>query len=341
MISNYAQTLVKNKLNLIITFVFFCFLFTIQCQNISKREKEYLDIRKEIERNPANALKFVQKFHNKVQLKKDNRNIGLAVMLYGQYYFYTSEIQKADSCFARAYIFFEKIVDQKQMAKAKVASANVLYVNGKYKESIDVFLNSIELFRKAHDTLNMANLYNNVGSVFLQLKHYEKAKIYYEKAAFMYKHTTDLNGQSLVLRKLAKIYFEDDQFEKAIKFNLEAKAICVKDNDSLGIGNCYVNLGTIDFEWKKDYGSALQKFILAEQIFKNIGAECEAPFATHYIGLIYFNTKKYTLAKEFLLKSLHQLKKCEYYYKLPDTYKTLAYTEKELGNYEKAFDYMT
>ncbi len=135
----------------------------------------------------------------------------------------------------------------------------VLDIQGKYKESLALNLQSIALAQQTKQPLRIATVYNNAAKDYYYLGDYNHCTDYFLKAAEILeqenapKNQKDLAG---VYANLAGIFSEIKQDQKAYLFGLKAIQLCRTLNDNRTLTRSLVNTGNTLFNLKK-YDSAI------------------------------------------------------------------------------------
>ena len=167
------------------------------------------------------ALKFDEKINNKDGVGSDLNLIGL---IYNQ----QEKLDEALSYFIKARDKFIEIKDEHGIAMV-VGNMGMVYRNkNEFELSLKCYFNSLEFYKKEkneQNEINIANLENNIGNIYKDIKKYDKALEYFFKAKVgksKYKMYTSLVA---TLSNIADIYVERKQFNEALEIYNEALAM--------------------------------------------------------------------------------------------------------------------
>jgi CHAT domain-containing protein len=89
----------------------------------------------------------------------------------------------------------------------------------------------------------IAQCYTNIGVIYYDLKEYQKAVEYQEKALPLKRENQDTHGEASCYLNLGNAHFSLGHTKEAIRYQKLALELFKKINDKEGITNCYANLG--------------------------------------------------------------------------------------------------
>lgn len=128
-----------------------------------------------------------------------------------------------------------------------------------------------KMFEKSADNESNYNTksdsYNLAGYVYFQLRNYEKALFYFEKALIIDKQIGNMEKIVNDINSLGAIYYKTDKIDKAIEIFQEVMLMAEKnqlDDDIASINN---NLGNIYFE-KGEFEKAIEYYLESLQIIE-------------------------------------------------------------------------
>lgn len=131
-----------------------------------------------------------------------------------------------------------------QYALALNNKANIYLQTGKYNEAIEVFLESINFYRKVNKLNELPMVYNNIGLAYQQSGNYDKAIEYLfeaERQADKYKK----KDKSSINLNLAHLFLEEKDTANYITYLNKAIVSSIYYNDLSNLGYAYLNAGTI------------------------------------------------------------------------------------------------
>jgi len=131
-----------------------------------------------------------------------------------------------------------------QYALALNNKANIFLQTGKYNEAIEVFLESINFYRKVNKLKELPMVYNNIGLAYQQSGNYDKAIEYLfeaERQADKYKK----KDKSSINLNLAQLFLEEKDTANYILYINKAIVSSIYYNDLSNLGYAYLNAGTI------------------------------------------------------------------------------------------------
>jgi len=131
-----------------------------------------------------------------------------------------------------------------QYALALNNKANIYLQTGKYNEAIEVFLESINFYRKVNKLKELPMVYNNIGLAYQQSGNYDKAIEYLfeaERQADKYKK----KDKSSINLNLAQLFMEEKDTVNYILYIKKAIVSSIYYNDLTNLGYAYLNAGTI------------------------------------------------------------------------------------------------
>ncbi|HEY1039028.1 MAG TPA: tetratricopeptide repeat-containing sensor histidine kinase [Bacteroidia bacterium] len=173
-------------------------------------------------------------------------NKGIASDLQGKY-------PSALGFFFSGLKIYEKTNDKAGIAKT---NSNIAVIYGKqnnFDESEKYTLIAIKLFLELKGMEKQtANCYNNLGSVNLLRKQYEKAIQYFDKASAIFEKINYLYGRGKCVNNIGTIYKFQGKYEEAEKYYKEAYAIqnAIGDKGGLaitldGLSSVYLRTGQL------------------------------------------------------------------------------------------------
>ena len=230
---------------------------------------------------------------NDLELANNLTKIGLFISSY----LYDRQIAK---------LFYEKVLslsdsDEVVGFKAKVYNNLAqVYYNEDRKKSVDCLMKAAEMSAKysGKDSVETAQIYRNVGAFYGEMdngKVWEKwkSKEYYLKAIKIFEkhYGSEHYDIAVAYHGLARMYFNDKSYKKALKYNLLAlepmkKAVGV---DSKQVAAIYELMGMI-YMYEHDFKLTVEYWVKAVEIFENIYVGEHDTITSLYELIIRFST---------------------------------------------------
>ena len=199
-------------------------------------------------------------------------------------------------------------VAQSQLSIATCNSQKgvVLSKEGKYKEAVSSYLESIEGWKASDDPEKndaIANLYGNISTVYYDLKEPEKA-LEYDKAAISYR----LLEKNDEMSAMTYLYVSDDfllllQPDSAAYYVQLAKPLVEGVNKPKLKYNFYNRIAKI-YKSKKEYSQAILNYSKAVEQAKKTNNAFLICTVNRAIAECYYETADYAAARNYLLTAL-------------------------------------
>lgn len=189
-------------------------------------------------------------------------------------------------------------------AKAHRNMGNAFMYSNRYDSAYVHFNKAFQVLDT--EGLDKSAIYSSIGALHKRKGEYEKAlEVYFEGIAYN-EETGDEYGKFIKLLNAANVYFELEEIDKSIDFQLQAIAIS-ETTDNINItyakGTILNNIGG-NYTFKMDFNKALE--YLEQSLAFNIKSENKKELARTYnnIGVVYENLNQLQKAITFLKKSL-------------------------------------
>lgn len=172
--------------------------------------------------------------------------------------------------YQNAIIFFNEALKVSNSLNYKVGAATSLNSLGFNSEKQGDYLKALELETKSLNYLDpkknrieVANVYENIGSIYEDLLQFEKASLYFNKAYSIFRKTKT-KEEANILNNIGDIHRKNDNFDYAIQMTIQSLELAtkLKDNHLQESGN--KDLAKI-YALKGDYKKAYEFRIEAEK----------------------------------------------------------------------------
>lgn len=170
-----------------------------------------------------------------------------------------------------ALMLSKEINNINEEGKAMKILGGIYFFQGKYKEAMYFYIESLNIYIKTGNNKEKAGAYNNIGNIYYYQGNYDKCIEYYKLAVEIYRQENDMRGIAQTLYNIANIYQDSkENFEEAKKYMEQSLEIFEKVNNKKGIAYALNGLGNIydilnkNSESIKYYEKALELFRLIE-----------------------------------------------------------------------------
>ncbi|WP_232735102.1 tetratricopeptide repeat protein [Olleya sp. Bg11-27] len=292
----------------------------------------------EINTNPEKAQKAVKKWlelsikQNDV-IKEAQAHYALANIgnITGNYKQTIKEAPKAIS-----------ILKAQHMEMGLPASYNVLalgYKNlGQYPEAMDSFLLCLSYAEKTDDKQQQANAYQNISTLYILQKNYEKAANNLDRAAQIYRALGDDNGVLVTLFNFANILKEQGRYKEAYKHYKTVLDYRIKEGNKASIAYVKINLSQLLVE-EGNYEEAIPQLNETLSLLEELKFTSDMAIVLNDLGLCHSKLGHTGQAIAYFERSLKIGKSKSLPQYNSQFYKNLSHLYKDIGNYKQALYY--
>jgi signal transduction histidine kinase len=212
---------------------------------------------------------------------------------------------------------------------------------GSYYKALENFFASLSFFESlAGSNPNKANVYNNIGLLYSELKEYEKSIGYFRKAGSLYKKNEDLLGQGAVLTNMAVHYSLTGNLAKAIE--LIDSSISVKETtrDYYGLAIAYNEKASIQI--KQDQNEpAYQSILQALSYSKTVDDPSTQAASYHLLQKIFRLQGSFSKAIRYNQMALEIAKEIKDGKLITENYLNMSEIYKDMGDFRKSYEFYT
>jgi len=229
--------------------------------------------------------------------------------------------------------------DSINMARIYNLLGTVRLQSGHLDESLKLLKQAENIFLKANDPEALAVVYMNLGSVHSTRNKFSDAVNYYNKSRKLYIQLGDKNGEIACLSNLVMIYIQFRQYKIAYKYQQE---VCdfYKNSDFIpGILTAYTNLGVVHF-YLENYDSALVYFQDVLDMSKDTGNKYVYSNVLNNIAETHLKLGNLEEAREKAQRSYFLCTEGKDIYGQASALKNLGMISLREGDTEKALDYL-
>ncbi|WP_299524927.1 tetratricopeptide repeat protein [Winogradskyella sp.] len=227
-------------------------------------------------------------------------------------------------------------LDKSKIAKAELDLGNFFNQLKLYSEATKHYQAFLEIHK--YEDMVLVNVQNVLAKINLNLNKYEDAK---QHALTSQKAASQINyfrGKAVSNTLLGNVAEKQGDYENALQYQNLSLSIFKTLNDSTGLARTNESIGSI-YEDLEQYDLAHNYFMVASQYALNSDSDLQINI-TNNLGDIYRKTKRYNEAIEQTQKALLMAKENNNQTQQVSALKDLSKTYAELGDFEKAFDYL-
>ncbi len=182
----------------------------------------------------------------------------------------TGEYAKATDDFAAGLAVASTIGDSGEIAYAHHSIGTVLLYRENYPDSLGHLGKALEMRERQGDIKGASRTLNNLGMVYSELGHFDRALESYERSLDMMRKTGDKNNQGNLAVNMGMTYSDIGDLDKALKCTLEGYSVAKRVGDKSGCGTALNNLGNIYFDLGQT-DKSMENYLLALSLRKEIG----------------------------------------------------------------------
>ncbi len=251
-----------------------------------------------------NSIKNIQEAINLYETENYVKGLIESYLGLGQTWKELGDYPKSMDNYLLALKASEKVKDENNTGRTKIAIGVLLLDQGKFKEALKYSKNALVHLKKANIKAQIANAYARIGNVFGDKEnpeHNSDSTLYYYKISLeLFTEANIPRGIGIIYNNIASIYLDQKEPDKAIE--------------------CY----------KKAY-----------EIRNKLGDQNGMAIILNNLGSTYSQLKQYKIALKYLYQSLEISKKISKPEQIIDNYSHIAICYASTGEYEKAYFYKT
>lgn len=222
--------------------------------------------------------------------------------------------------------------------KAKIEEASMVFMNGYYTESLELFQDIIPLAEQSTSKKPLVGIYSNIAGIFFQQEEYQKALDYELKGYALFKLKPDQRIVS-VMNNLGQEYGALGNNDSSMYYLHLAIATAYDYEDSVQVAYSLGSMGDQFYEMKNQ-DSALYYLQRSIAMYNELGYEDPQAGSTYgSLGNVMLDKKDYHTALEYFLKSKSILEPAQYLDQLEYTLKGISDAYAGMGDYKNALDY--
>ena len=184
----------------------------------------------------------------------------------------------------------------------------------------------------------IATLNNNLGNIAMEMRDFEVATVYYQKALSIRKEAEDLYKAAGIYHNLGRIAQLQRRFEEAIDHYQKALKIYKDAGDVYKVADAYHQLGDVAQEQRR-YEKAITYSQEALKIYKDLGHLHKAAAEYHLLGNATYVQGRRKEAINYYKKALKIYEDAEDWYNAADEYLQLGTVAQEEQQFDDAAAY--
>jgi signal transduction histidine kinase/lipopolysaccharide biosynthesis regulator YciM len=215
-----------------------------------------------------------------------------------------------------------------------VQKAGLENLTGQYNTALAYLNNALVIEKENGDSLNIANIFNEIGKTYILLGQYDKALLSTIESLEIYKNANYSHGIARNKYQLGYLYSEMGKNDLAIDNFYEALKVFEKQFNKKEMAETYCELAFIYS--KQDMPKAMELLQRSLSLSEENGDKFTESTAYNYMGTFYTFSKKYDsalIAYNMALKLGDELG----YYNVAAEF-NIGNVYEQLGDYEKALE---
>lgn len=230
---------------------------------------------------------------------------------------------------------FKELGEENREAIAYNDVGYIFQSQGLIEKAIDNYIKSLKLLEKLDDKGSVGACLNNIGLLYHEQNNFEKALEYYKRGLAVKEEIGDEKSIAVSLNNLGSLNFSQQKYFEAKEYFFESLAKRKKVNDKPGIGQSLINIAGI-YREQKEYDTALEYLIMAEKIQKEINNSSGIVNTLNSIGVIYRLKKEIKKAQPYLDEAYLLAKSIGSPDLIKSTSLSLSNQYKDLNDYKKS-----
>ncbi|WP_020528999.1 tetratricopeptide repeat protein [Flexithrix dorotheae] len=271
---------------------------------------------------------------------------GLSLYNLGKIYKEKKDLSQGLNYLLQSQIIFEKIKSEKNLAESNYEIGNLYIDWNTFNKSVSYLKSALNLFESLNDEFGKEKSLNALGFAFYQNGDFDKAKEIYEEALVMANNTNNHQQSAIILDQLSNISKDEKNFEQAIVYLQNKRAIHEQDKDYLSLGITSNNIGYL-YRQLGENEESIDYFNRGLEAFNHLNTDGDRKNASlmDNIGVTYTNLKSFNKAEKYFYESLKLHESNKDLEGLAGSYNYLAannfisgYNDKAYSNVQKAIE---
>lgn len=188
---------------------------------------------------PDEVLQLTFLHENLAKDAKNQKEIAQALNERSYAYYVMGDVKKSMQVLKQAIAVLEKLNDEVNLVTYYVNLANLLCAESQYKDAIDFYHKSLDMFRKLGKWENEALTLNNIGIQLINLEGYDLALNHFNEALEIFKSKGKIDGTGYILAGMSLVYLKQGKLDLAINTAKESVVLLEKDNNQVTKTDAY------------------------------------------------------------------------------------------------------
>ncbi|BAY68043.1 tetratricopeptide repeat protein [Anabaena sp. FACHB-709] len=235
--------------------------------------------------------------------ERENWNYGASLTALGNAYRYLGEYQRAIELFQQSLEIFRDIGDRNGVSNSLIGLGNTYNSVGEYQRAIELFQQSLEISRDIGDRNGVGGSLMGLGNAYNSVGEYQRAIELFQQSLEISRDIGDRNGVGNSLIGLGNAYHSLGEYQRAIEFRQQSLEIFRDMGDRNGVSISLNNLGNT-YYFLGEYQRAIEFHQQSLEISRDIGDCNGVGRSLNNLGNAYYSLGKYQQAIEFHQQSL-------------------------------------
>lgn len=209
-----------------------------------------------------------------------------------------------------------------------------------YSEAINNAFDAVKICEQVGDSLELANLYNSIGSIYRVSSKMDESKEYLYKALEIRKNLSDSFGIAASYNNIGIVYMMEAEYDTGMTYWGESLRIKLAIGDSIGATTTMNNMAM----YYRDIGEtekALDFFNKVLRIKKSINDHSSISMAYNNLGELFVKQGDIKKGVDYYYKSLDEAKLSKSKQLISYVHYALSKTYYDNGDYKLAYDHYT
>ncbi len=298
---------------------------------------------------PDSCLDYAQKAMNLIDLKWKKASVGelkvlkeekiKAYIQIGSFQSHNNDFDNATNSFNSGLELCREINDLADIAIIDHNFGQMYKEKGNFPEATKLLLEASKINEALGNKNFLWRNFNALGLVSQEIRNYNTALKYFDKAINILKELGDLLWVAKIEANKGNVYFDQANYKEALISNKACLAAYLKyGKDSAGIADCYDTFGNT-YRYMENFKEGLKFAEIALNMRLRFGKESKIASSYLNVGGIYIDLKEYKKAIEYIEKAKAIKIKLGDRFALLPCYGSLSEAYANLGDYKQAFHY--
>lgn len=234
----------------------------------------------------------------------------------------------------------QKIKYQKGLATGLKLMATTLYFKGGHEKAMELYLSSLKQFELLKDSIGVAGIYNELGTLWKKQGDLKKAKAYFNDALKIFHSLNNAPEEANTLNNIGIVYEMQGEYNEALNSYLTSLAIHKQSNNKVAMGYCLANLGGV-YTNLKMFKEAEDALLQSLEIRLQLKELQNIAICYTNLGEFYSAQNNVKAALPFYLKSLDMAQQTGFIDLIQYDYEKLSDCYSKRNDFKKAYEYHT